>query len=183
MSTFPTADSPLRGARLRHGLTQERLASRAGISRVALLKLEAGESSPRLTTARALARELDEPLDALFPNGDREYDGELPPDLAQRVVGGDVDVLVGMGDSFEVEFRDARSGRLVATQSSAGVVLRAPNGAGIGIRITATGRAPSGKPRKRRAQSSKRRRNSEPDDSDPHLARPAEGLPAQKVRS
>jgi len=50
------------------GLTQEELASRAGLSRVGYRNIESGKSLPRVETLRALASALETPLrDLVFP--------------------------------------------------------------------------------------------------------------------
>ena len=48
-----------------NGLTQEELAEKIGVSRQAIAKWEAGETSPDLEKARLLAQTLDTSLDDL----------------------------------------------------------------------------------------------------------------------
>jgi putative transcriptional regulator len=57
-------------ARRRAGLTQPRLAEKVGVSRPTIARIEAGGHAPSVTVALALARELGEPVEALF-GGDR----------------------------------------------------------------------------------------------------------------
>jgi len=56
----------LRRARAAHGLSQNDLARRAGISRQALGAIEAGQYQPGVSVALALARELGATVEALF---------------------------------------------------------------------------------------------------------------------
>ena len=56
----------LRRARAAHGLSQNELARRAGISRQALGAIEAGQYQPGVSVAIALARELGATVEALF---------------------------------------------------------------------------------------------------------------------
>ncbi|MGC1678040.1 MAG: substrate-binding domain-containing protein [Candidatus Binataceae bacterium] len=56
----------LRLARAAHGLSQNELARRAGISRQALGAIEAGQYQPGVSVALALARELGATVEALF---------------------------------------------------------------------------------------------------------------------
>ena len=58
----------LRQARQAKGLSQRKLADAAGITQVALSHLETGRSSPRLTTARALAAALKVDVDSIWPD-------------------------------------------------------------------------------------------------------------------
>ena len=56
-------------ARKSAGLTQERLAQAAGIKRVTLARIEAGENSPRFETLQAIARGLGLPVERLLTDG------------------------------------------------------------------------------------------------------------------
>lgn len=53
-------------ARKRAGLTQQQLAERVGVGRVAVARIEAGNTSPSVALALAISRELDESVEALF---------------------------------------------------------------------------------------------------------------------
>lgn len=63
----PAARTRIREARKRAGLTQEQLASRAGITQSHLSRLELGKYVPTLATLERLARALRIPLSALLP--------------------------------------------------------------------------------------------------------------------
>lgn len=69
---------PLRARRQALGLTQLEVASRAGISRNQVSRLEVEAHGPRLSTIRALARALDCDPAAIFslhgPNDERPAD-------------------------------------------------------------------------------------------------------------
>ncbi len=56
----------LKRLRERNGLTQERLAKRADVSRAYLSRLEMGRHDPPLSTIRKLARALGVPVTALL---------------------------------------------------------------------------------------------------------------------
>jgi DNA-binding XRE family transcriptional regulator len=56
----------LRTLRSERGVTQKELASRSGISRVSIARIEIGEQSPRYGTLTALAEALDVPLHRLL---------------------------------------------------------------------------------------------------------------------
>ncbi|MBI2325162.1 MAG: helix-turn-helix transcriptional regulator [Chloroflexi bacterium] len=58
-----TAAELLRSARLRHGLTQARLALRAGTTQTAISRLERGDRSPSIDTLRRLLLVMGEDLD------------------------------------------------------------------------------------------------------------------------
>lgn len=60
----------LKSARLKHGLTQQGLAERVGISRQSLNALEAGRSVPGTDVALALAHVLEERVERLFSLAD-----------------------------------------------------------------------------------------------------------------
>ena len=53
-------------ARHRAGLTQPQLAEKVGVSRPTIARIEAGGHSPSVAVALAIARELGEPVEALF---------------------------------------------------------------------------------------------------------------------
>jgi putative transcriptional regulator len=53
-------------ARHRAGFTQQQLADRIGVGRVTIARIESGSQTPSLDVALALARELGEPVEALF---------------------------------------------------------------------------------------------------------------------
>jgi len=65
----------IRSARLRHGLTQARLALRAGTTQTAISRLERGQRSPTVETLRRLLLVLGEDLDL----GTRPLRGEHDP--------------------------------------------------------------------------------------------------------
>jgi transcriptional regulator with XRE-family HTH domain len=58
--------SRLKAWRERRALTQQELADKIGITRVALARIESGQAQPRPRTTRALAKALDVPIDALM---------------------------------------------------------------------------------------------------------------------
>lgn len=65
MGADPDGDAfgeAVRGRRLARGLSQERLAERAGVSVEHVARVERGEKSPSLRVARSLAAALDVPL-------------------------------------------------------------------------------------------------------------------------
>lgn len=53
------------------GLTQSQVAQLAGITQVALSKIELGRNNPRVTTMDALAKALGTTVEDLFPIGSR----------------------------------------------------------------------------------------------------------------
>ncbi|MGA2166473.1 MAG: helix-turn-helix domain-containing protein, partial [Solirubrobacteraceae bacterium] len=53
-------------ARKRAGLTQPQLAEKIGVGRVSIARIEAGRQSPSVVLALKIARELGEPVEALF---------------------------------------------------------------------------------------------------------------------
>lgn len=65
----------IRSARLRHGLTQGRLALRAGTTQTAISRLERGQRSPTVETLRRLLLVMGEDLDL----GTRPMRGEHDP--------------------------------------------------------------------------------------------------------
>jgi putative transcriptional regulator len=58
--------NPVAQARHRAGLSQPALAARVGASRPTIARIEAGTSTPLVTLALALARELGESVETLF---------------------------------------------------------------------------------------------------------------------
>ena len=75
-SPIPRTPSPLRLARLTEGLRQVDVASRAGITREWLSRLEREAHNPHLLTMQAIATALGRQIDDIFP-----YD-ERPPSRA-----------------------------------------------------------------------------------------------------
>ena len=61
-----TLGSRVRGLREASGLTQEALAQAAGIGRITLIRLENGRNIPKLSTLRAIAHVLEEPVEDLL---------------------------------------------------------------------------------------------------------------------
>lgn len=53
-------------ARRRIGLTQHELASRVGVGRISIARIESGGQTPSVTVALALARVLGESVETLF---------------------------------------------------------------------------------------------------------------------
>jgi putative transcriptional regulator len=72
MSASPSPESGARvkAARNAAGLTQPQLAERVGVGRATVARIEAGEVSPSVAVALAIARELGESVERLF-GGDR----------------------------------------------------------------------------------------------------------------
>lgn len=62
----PTRGQRLRDARKRNGLTQTQLAALCDVNRMTIMRVENGETTPSVTLALAIARELGEPVEALF---------------------------------------------------------------------------------------------------------------------
>jgi len=60
----------MKAARKRAGLSQQELADRLGVKRLAIIRLEGGQREPSMTLALAIARELGENLETLFGGGD-----------------------------------------------------------------------------------------------------------------
>lgn len=60
-------DSALRRLRIERGLTLQELATRSGLAKGSLSRLETGHVGPTLPTARMLARALDLSIDDIFP--------------------------------------------------------------------------------------------------------------------
>jgi DNA-binding XRE family transcriptional regulator len=67
-SSLTVRSSGLRQARLKRGLTQQRLAELTRVSRGQIIRLEARECDPRPATALVLAVALDTPEPELFPS-------------------------------------------------------------------------------------------------------------------
>jgi putative transcriptional regulator len=70
MRRVPRQDSEsgerVKAARNRANLTQPQLAEKVGVSRPTIARIEAGGYSPSVGLALAIARELGEPVEALF---------------------------------------------------------------------------------------------------------------------
>lgn len=64
----------IREARIRHGLSQERLARRTGTKQSAISRLEADELSPTVDTLETLLRAMGEDLQLRGSKSAREYD-------------------------------------------------------------------------------------------------------------
>lgn len=62
----PRSTGPLSALRVSVGLSQEEAASRAGITKTALLNLEAGRCLPRRATCVAIARAWEVPIEKVF---------------------------------------------------------------------------------------------------------------------
>lgn len=69
-----------------HGLTQEQLAEKVGVSRQTVAKWESGESVPDLANSDALARALNVTLDNLA-NYEPSDLGETPPPRGKHIFG------------------------------------------------------------------------------------------------
>lgn len=69
-----------------HGLTQEQLAEKVGVSRQTVAKWESGESVPDLANGDALARALNVTLDDLA-NYEPSDLGEVPPPRGKHMFG------------------------------------------------------------------------------------------------
>jgi transcriptional regulator with XRE-family HTH domain len=61
---------PVAAARKRAGLSQQALAERTGLAKSTVARIELGQHRPSVTVALALARELGEPVEALFGGGE-----------------------------------------------------------------------------------------------------------------
>ena len=57
----------LRNKRLSKGFTQQRIAEESGISERGYRYIESGRKTPRVDTAREIARNLDDTIERLFP--------------------------------------------------------------------------------------------------------------------
>ena len=64
----------IRAARLRHGLSQQRLARRAGTRQSAISRLERGEVSPSVETLELLLNAMGERLELAGAPMERRYD-------------------------------------------------------------------------------------------------------------
>ncbi len=69
-----TAGELIRATRIRHGLSQERLARRAGTQQSAISRLEADEISPGVETLDLLLRAMGERLVICCGTPQRDYD-------------------------------------------------------------------------------------------------------------
>ena len=69
-----TAGELIRTTRIRHGLSQERLARRAGTKQSAISRLEADEISPGVETLDLLLRAMGERLEIAGGAPERDYD-------------------------------------------------------------------------------------------------------------
>ena|SRR6188508_466921 len=69
-----TAGELIRTTRVRHGLSQQRLARRVGTQQSAISRLEAGEVSPGVETLELLLRAMGERLELTNSAPDRDYD-------------------------------------------------------------------------------------------------------------
>jgi uncharacterized protein len=69
-----TAGELIRTTRVRHGLSQQRLARRAGTQQSAISRLEADEISPGVETLDLLLRAMGERLELTRAAPDRDYD-------------------------------------------------------------------------------------------------------------
>jgi transcriptional regulator with XRE-family HTH domain len=69
-----TAGQLIRTTRLRRGLSQERLARRAGTRQSAISRLEADEISPGVETLDLLLRAMGERLEIAGASPERDYD-------------------------------------------------------------------------------------------------------------
>jgi DNA-binding XRE family transcriptional regulator len=67
MTTTTKPTHALRRARLSHGLSQDELAAEVGVSRHTVLNLERGITRPRPSTARRIAKAVDERIADVFP--------------------------------------------------------------------------------------------------------------------
>lgn len=65
-SRAPERGQHVAQARKRAGLTQQQLAERVGVGRVAIARIEGGNTSPSVALALAISRELSEPVETLF---------------------------------------------------------------------------------------------------------------------
>ncbi len=74
----------IREARLRHGLSQERLALRAGTRQSAVSRLEKGEISPSTETVEHLLNAMGETLLLEAESMDRPYDPLHRKSMAER---------------------------------------------------------------------------------------------------
>ena len=66
ISRAPERGERVKQARKRAGLTQKALAERVGVGRVSIARVEAGTRKPSMQLALAIAREVEEPVEALF---------------------------------------------------------------------------------------------------------------------
>ncbi|MGE5282540.1 MAG: helix-turn-helix domain-containing protein [Chloroflexota bacterium] len=68
------ASELIRGARERHGLSQRRLALRAGTDQAAISRIERGETAPSIETVERLLAAMGERLSIRSEPLEREYD-------------------------------------------------------------------------------------------------------------
>ena len=103
----------LRAIRERTPLSQRELAERAGISRAALIRIEAGASSPHPATIRALAAALDvEPCELMHSERIPNHlftsalldDEPLTLDDEAAIAEGEADISAGRVSPTEAEF-------------------------------------------------------------------------------
>lgn len=62
----PAGEHPVAQARRRVGLSQPALATRVGVTRATIARIEGGSTSPSVSVALAISRELGESVEALF---------------------------------------------------------------------------------------------------------------------
>lgn len=69
-----TLRNNIRRLRFEHGMTQEELALRTGVSRQTIMSIERGQSNPSILLAYKIASALNVPVMAVF-----EMEGKLAP--------------------------------------------------------------------------------------------------------
>lgn len=69
-----TLKNHIRRLRFEHGMTQEELALRTGVSRQTIMSIERGQSNPSILLAYKIASALNVPVMAVF-----EMEGKLAP--------------------------------------------------------------------------------------------------------
>ncbi|MGO8904166.1 MAG: helix-turn-helix transcriptional regulator [Solirubrobacteraceae bacterium] len=176
MTTLVT--NHVRAARIALDMTQAELAAAVGISRVALGKIERGQTEePRRATRRKLVGVLGRTEAELWPAEEPEYDGEVPADVWRRVQAGEVACLLSLGDTFEMEFQEHKSGRVLAKATTEGFFYVAPGGKLVKVPL----RRISGRPRARRSKSTRRTKSSASADGEPHQRGPVEGLSTRRA--
>jgi transcriptional regulator with XRE-family HTH domain len=79
-----TAGELIRLSRERHGLSQQRLARRAGTHQSAISRLEADQVSPSVETLETLLRAMGERLDLAAAPPPRDYDPLHRREMARR---------------------------------------------------------------------------------------------------
>jgi transcriptional regulator with XRE-family HTH domain len=95
----------IRTTRVRHGLSQARLARRAGTQQSAISRLEAGEVSPSVETLELLMRAMGEQLQIAAAPAERDYD----PAHRRATAARPVDERLALGISW-----NRMAGRLAA---------------------------------------------------------------------